>query len=143
VSPSVSPSVPVADYTRGEYAALPAGITDLTTGYSAQDYTDVGSSNDVRVGQGSTLQYAIHQFKDYVALNSCRLNWEGQTNTNPVNSPVVLQIYNRTSGLWETKASNAVAAINTDFVLQADMADLTNYKDINDVIVCRVYQLAV
>ena len=95
----------------------------------------------MRVAQTATNEYAIHQFKDYVgSANTATLEWEGQTNCPPVLSTVYLQIYNRTSGLWETVDSDNSSAENTDFTLTANIANLTDYKDANTVISCRVYQ---
>ena len=120
------------------------GILDLENNYSAQDYLDVDTKNDVRVGQSATAQYAIHQFKDYVGTaTNCSLEWEGQTNCPPVLSPVLLQIFNRNTPAWETKDTDNTSAQDTDFTLTASIADLTNYKDVGGVIVCRVCQLDV
>jgi hypothetical protein len=119
---------------------LPADDTDLITDYDAQDYLDVDTKNDVRVGQTCQNTYGIHQFKDYVAANSCTLEWEGQTNCPPSLSTVYLQIYNRNTPAWETVDSDNTTAEDTDFILTANIADLTNYKDGSNVISCRVYQ---
>lgn len=108
--------------------------------YSVQDYLDVDTKNNVRVGQTATDEYTIHQFKDYVEGNNCTLEWEGQTNCPPVLSTVYLQIYNRDTDEWETVDSDNTTAEDTDFILTADIADLADYKNVNNVIVCRVYQ---
>ena len=117
---------------------MPTDNTNLENNYSAQDYIDVNDKNDVRVGQTATSQYAIHQFKDYAPSNSGTLEWEGQTNTDPVTSPVLLQIYKIGTG-WETVDSDNSSPVNTDFILTAYVGDLTDYKD-GSVISCRVYQ---
>jgi hypothetical protein len=141
VSPSASPSEGYQAYTKGDYASLPADDADLENSYTGQNYTDVGASNDTRVSQSATGEYAIHQFKDYVGgLSSCTLHWEGQTNSLPSLSTVYLQIYNRDTPAWENVDSDNSSAVNTDFVLTGSIPDLTNYKDINSVISCRVYQ---
>jgi len=101
----------------------------------------VETSNDVRVGQTATNEYAIHQFKNYVAGDGCFLTWEGQTNCPPSLSPVYLQIYNRNTNEWETVDSDNSSPEDIDFTLTKTMADLSDYKDGNNVIVCRVYQL--
>jgi hypothetical protein len=141
VSPSASPGW--QDYTRGEYASLPTGILDLTTPYSAGDITDVATSNNVRVSQQATLKYAVHQFKDYVETDSCRIEVECQSNLAPAFSPIYLQIFNRSNPSWDTIASNNSAPVDTDFVLAVDVLDVANYKDTHNTIVCRIYQLAV
>ena len=86
----------------------------------------------------------IHQFKDYAGeSSSCTLEWEGQTSLVPSLSTVYLQIYNRNTTTWDTVDSDNFSNANTDFILTADIANLTNYKDGGNVISCRVYQLAV
>jgi hypothetical protein len=120
------------------------GILDLTTQYTTQDYTDVSAKDGVYVDQTATNEYAIHQFKDYTGLsNSCTVEWYGKTNCPPSLSTVYLQIFNRSTPAWQTIATDSTTAEDTNFSLIAGIADLTNYKDANDVIVCRVYQLDV
>lgn len=43
---------------------------------------------------------------------------------------------------WETIDSDTTTVENTDIDLEANIADLTNYKDGNNVVCCRVYQEA-
>jgi len=73
----------------------------------------------------------------------CHLEWEGKSTLAPLTSPVILQIYNR-SGIpvWETVDTDNTSDADVDFVLMADIPDLTNYKDGSNVISCRVFQLA-
>jgi hypothetical protein len=59
----------------------------------------------------------------------------------PSLSTVYLQIYNTSSDEWETVDSDNSSNADTDFSLIASMEDLTNYKNISNVISCRVYQL--
>jgi hypothetical protein len=126
----------------GDYASLPADDTGLENNYTPQNYIDVDTSDNVRVAQTATGEYAIHQFKNYIATNACSVQWEGQTDLAPTLSTVYLQIFNRDTSLWETIDSDAISAADTDFVLNADLADLTDYKDASDTISCRAYQLA-
>jgi len=76
-----------------------------------------------------------------VLADSCTLEWEGQTNLAPSLSTVYLQIFNRYTPAWQTVDTDNTSSADTDFVLTANIADLTNYKDANNVIVCRVFQL--
>jgi hypothetical protein len=113
----------------------------LETNYSAQDYLDVDTKNDVRVSQSATDEFAIHQFKDFVGnTNSADLEWEGQTNCAPSFSTVYLQIYNHNTDTWDAVDSDNSSSADTDFTLSGNIADLTNYKDASNVISCRVYQ---
>ena len=141
LSISPSPSAGYSDYTRGNYAALPTNDNDLETAYSAQDYIDVATKDNVRVGQTATLENMIHQFKNFVGdAPRCMLEWEGQTTQSTALSTVYLQIYNFNTTTWDTVDSDNSSAIDTDFTLMADILDLTNYKDASNVISCRVYQ---
>jgi hypothetical protein len=155
VSPSVSPSASVSssvspspslgyqNYTRGDVANLPTNDTDLETVYTAQEETDVTIKNEVMITQTGTVQYMVHQFKEFVGANTqCRLECEAQTTLSPVASTVYLQVYNHVSLAWENIDSDSDSEINTDFTLQADIEDLTDYKDTSNIISCRVYQLA-
>jgi hypothetical protein len=140
-SPSASPSQGYEEYTRGNYAVLPSDDSDLEVAYSEQDYIDVDSKNNVRVIQAATGQFTIHQFKDYVgSSDSISLEWEGQTNLDPTMSTVYLQIYNRNTTTWETVDSDNTSGVDTDFILTANISNISDYKDSNTVIASRVYQ---
>ena len=142
-TPSASPSAGYERYSRGSYVALPTGIDDLTTSFSAQDYLDVNAFDGTRVGQDSTGQYAIKQFKDYIgAVTEASFTWKGRSSLAPSVSEGVLQIYNFTSTTWETLDSNTTASADTDFILSDTILDMTNYKS-DGLCVCRVYQLGV
>ena len=142
-SESASPSEGYSDYTRGNYTALPADDADLENNYSAQDVTDVATSNDVRVGQTGAGEFMIHQYKNFVGSNSqATLTWEGQSDLAPSSSTIYLQIYNQNSTTWETVDSDSTSAADTDITLTAAVPDLTNYKDASNTISCRIYQEA-
>lgn len=142
-SPSASPSTGFADYSRGNYAALPTDDAELETLYSGSDVTDVATDNGVRVSQSAITEYMIHQYKNFVGANTnCVLTWNGQTDLSPASSTVNMQIYNRNSTTWETIASNNTASANTDFTIAFTVNDVTNYIDGDKVISSRIYQLA-
>ncbi len=122
---------------------MPSDDADLETEYSEQDYLDVNEADNIRVAQTATGEYAIHQFKDYITADSVELNWEGQSDLAPSQSTVYLQIYNRETSEWEMVVANTGEDANTDFVLNGIVLDLSDYKDGNSVISCRVYQLSV
>lgn len=130
-------------YTRGDEAVLPSDDTDLENVYTDQDVTDVATADDTRVAQTATNQYMIHQFKnDIGAAGACNLLWEGQTSWPPSSNTVVLQIYNRDTTTWETVDSDNSSSEDTDFTLNANIPDTTDYVDANGYISCRVYQQA-
>lgn len=85
----------------------------------------------------------IHQFKNYVGSSTqCSIEWEGQSTLAPSSSTAYLQIYNESMGVWETIDYNASAPADIDFEMCAKISDLTNYKDGQTIVSCRVYQLA-
>lgn len=139
---SASPSPGTADYSRGEYSSLPLDDTDLTTPYSAQDYIDVSTKNNIWVSETETDgKYAVHQYKNFTSPhNVCTLNWQGQTDLGAYLSSVYLQIYNRNTASWQTVKINDSALENTDFDMTADIPSLINYKDGNSMIASRIYQ---
>jgi hypothetical protein len=144
VSPSVSPSPSPGyeGYTRGDYSALPSDDTDLETNYSSQDYIDVDAKDTVRVTQQATDEYAIHQFKDFISGNSVTVSCNLQSDIACSQSTIYLQIYNRDLSTWETMDSDSTTSANTDLDLEGTKTDLTDYKDAQGLISCRVYQLA-
>lgn len=120
---------------------LPSDDADLETAYTSQDYLDVDAKDDVRVNQYASGEYAIHQFKDYVGSSSqCTLEWEGQSDIAPSSSIVKLQIYNHNSNLWEDIDTDNSSSADTDFTLTGEILDLTDYKNGDDIISCRIYQ---
>ena len=143
VSPSVSPSEGYQGYTRGDENILPLDDNDLETGYSAQDLLDVAEVDASSVCQTATQEYMIHMFKDYVGTNTkCKLNWKGQTTLEPSSSTVHLQIFDRIGTKWDDVDTDNTSDPDVDFILEGNVEDLTNYKDDNNVISCRVYQEA-
>jgi len=126
----------------GNYAVLPTNNNDLETNYSTQDIIDVETENNDRVSQTGLLEYTIHQYKNYVeGETNCILKWIGRVNIAPSTSTVYLQIYNIDTSSWETVDSDNSSNIDTDFTLTVTITDLTDYKDGQDLITCRIYQL--
>ena len=124
--------------------ALPADDTNLETVFTGQDYYDVATEDNVFVDLITTAEYAIFEFKDqsidatlkaspYCVLKSSLATTE---------STAYLQIYNRTSGLWETITSNSTTAANTKFTLTGTFSgNPADYYDGSFWASCRVYQL--
>lgn len=132
-----------ADFTRGNYANLPADDANLETAYAAQDITDVASQNSVYVGQAGVGEYMIHQYKNFVGdITEATVTCIGRSDRAPSVSTVYLQIYNRNTTTWDTIDTEGAAGASEDFTLTANVT-LTNYKDGSNVISCRVYQQAI
>lgn len=138
-SPSGNWTFRIETNNAGVPSGTLANANDLSTLFTEQEVVDVSASDDVRVAiEGE--HYLIEQFKDYVGVNaSCSLHWEGRSTLAPSVAPVRLQIFNYVSGLWVTVDTDSTSPADTDFVLEAYIVDLSEYKD-SDIITCRVYQ---
>lgn len=113
----------------------------METTYTTPDLDKVYSNDGIRVGQTASGEFAIHQFKDYMgSSSSCTLTWDGQSDYAPSSSAVKLQIYNNDTDTWSDVDFDNETGANTDFLLTGVIADLTDYKDAQDIITCRVYQ---
>ena len=142
-SSSVSPSVGGGIFSKGDLASLPTNDNELESAYTDDEETKVSTRNGVMVGQTGILQYMIHQFKSNIDSETfAQIEWEGQSSLSPSLSTVYLQIYNQTTALWETIDTNTNAPVDVNFELSAKITDVTDYKDGNNSISCRVYQLA-
>ena len=132
----------LTNFSRGDYAALPSTEADLENIYTSGEISQVASDNADRVSQSAIAQYAIHQYKTDVGVNtSWTFHWNGQSSLAPSTSVVKLQIYDIEGTTWEDLDEDNAAAANTDFDLTATVtSDLDHYKDVNNVVTCRVYQ---
>jgi hypothetical protein len=149
-SPSLSPSASVSpspspgwrDYTRGDEDILPTNDNDLETLYSVPEIDKLSLEDGQRVCQTASNEYAIHQYKDYVNQAAATFRWTGQSSIPCATSTVYLQIYKRTTNEWETIDFDDATLADTNIDLIGVVADLTNYKDYNNVVSCRIYQEA-
>ena len=136
----------IADYSRGDNAALGADDTNLENAFTWTEYQNVATNDGTRVAQTATNEYAEFLFKNKNdnTTDSIQVTWDGQSDLAPSSSTVYLQIYNRTTEEWETKDSDNSSAVNTDFELTSTItANLNNYYDVSGWVACRVYQEAV
>lgn len=85
----------------------------------------------------------IHQFKNFVgASTQVQLNWKGKSTQDSSLEPILLQIFNQQSSLWQTVASDAKSLPGVDVTLTASILDTSFYKDADSLITCRVCQEA-
>lgn len=133
------------NYTKGDLAALPTGDTPLENLFTTAEYTGVATDDDVYASQTATDQYSITKFRNRAAndTDEIHVSWRGKSSLAPATSPVVLQIYNRSAGAWETLVSNSDAPADSDFTLTSSKTtNLNQYYDGNNWVAFRVYQLA-
>jgi len=132
-------------YSKESSSDLETNDTPLTTQFSEQEYTTVRTDDDNYVDLQGTAQYMKFLFKE---LNENETNeqkfniiWRGKSSLAPSSATVYLQVYNRTSGLWETLDSDSTTSANTKFTLTGTKStNLSGYYDSNYVISVRVYQ---
>ena len=136
---------PLQLYSRGDEIELPADDADLETIFSGVDYTTVELDDGSYVTQSAVGEFSIFLFKNRnISQQHIKIGWTGQTDRAASESAVYLQIYNRTTMLWEDVASNNIASENEDFNLGGWITqNLDDYFDPDFQIACRVYQEAV
>jgi len=132
-------------YSRESTTDLESDDTPLATTFSEQDYTDVESDDNVYVDLQGTARYMKFLFKELNENESneqkFNITWRGKSSLAPSSATVYLQVYNRTSGQWETLDSNSSSPANTKFTLTGTKStNLSGYYDSNYVISVRVYQ---
>lgn len=144
-SASASPSPGFEDYTRQQKITLPTNDNDLTTIYTAQEVINVSTYDGIRVSQAGDMKYMLHQFKKYMGdvQDDPTVLCRGQSSLPAYLSTIYLQIYNQKTNLWETLDSDRTTGADTDFRLAGDIASLANYRDHDNVVSVRVYQLAI
>lgn len=133
------------NYSRGDVAALPTSDVPLENLFTTSEYTGVATDNDVYVSQTATNEYTVIKFKNKAANSSdeIHVSWRGKSSLAPSSSAVVLQIYNRSGGSWETLTSDNSSPADTEFTLTASKTtNLNQYYDGNNWVSFRVYQLA-
>lgn len=133
------------NYSREAVGSLPSTDANLDNLFISSEYSNVATEDAVFTTQSATNEYSVILFKNkglYVTDNIV-VTWIGQSNIAPSASTVYLQIYNRTSGLWETLDSDNATGVDTNFTLSGTKtSSLTDYYDANLWVSCRVYQLA-
>lgn len=128
-------------YTRGNYAVLPSDDADLENEYTAEEMTNIANLDALFVDQPGAGEYMIHQYKDDAGVDGSRhVIWVGKSSLAPGDSIVKLQIYNRLTTTWDDLITNNVSPADTPFTLTKHILDLTPYKDVWNVISCRVWQ---
>lgn len=128
-------------YSKGAYPSLPGNDDDLLDVYTDGQITDVATDDIYMVAQLATSQIAIHQFKQEINGIGGTITVVAQVTIPCSTSTAYLQIYNRSgTPAWDTIDSDNATGANTDFTLSATVADLTDYKDENNIVACRVYQ---
>ena len=77
-------------------------------------------------------------------LHSINVDWNGQSDRSPSDSTIYLQVFNRSTNLWETLDSLEAGDANVDYDMSGSItSNLSNYMDTNLFVSCRVYQEAI
>ena len=136
---------PDKDYSKGDYASLPANDSNLETDYICTEYPFVAIDDNEFVGQTATDEFAIQQFKNKFDVDSMAIvvEWKGKMGLTTSGSTAYLQIYNYDSPGWETLDTDTTTVSGTEFILSGTQSeDVTNYYDGSNWVTCRVYQEA-
>lgn len=142
---SVANIIGAKRYSRGGYASLPTGNSDLTTIYTSTEVSHVSSHDGVYVDDVSNQAYRVHQF----VQNNGNLNplseinpvWIGKCGQAASVANVVLQIYNLNTSAWETLDTDSTTAAGTDLTLNGSIvSNISHYLDTNGDSYFRVYQ---
>jgi hypothetical protein len=136
--------------TAGNYhyegkSILPGNADLLAESYTATDYSDVSSDNAV-YKDFSSSGFIIEQFWKYNTNSTDDINMTVNMKSSlaPTVSTVYLQIYNYNTSTWTTIATNAAAAVDTDFTLTGSQTVTpANYYTTNNKVAVRIYQEAV
>ena len=129
-------------YTKEAIGSLPTDDTDLATAFSDAEYNQTLVDDSSRVDV-TGLAYIVHLFKikNTNSTDEISFSWNGQSSLAPSSATVYLQIYNRTSGSWESIDSESAAASDTDFSLTGSKtASLGDYYSGSNEVAARVYQ---
>jgi hypothetical protein len=120
---------------------LPTTTDDLPILYTEEEETKVATRDTVYVGQTGALKYMAHQFKSFVgSAGCCEIEWQGKTSVSATTYPIYLQVFNQSTGLWETKDTNITAVPDVEFEMSFRLQPPTNYLDSSNVITVRIYQ---
>jgi len=132
-------------YSRGTFP-LTTNIyalddSDLSTLYSNNEISIVDNEDDTYVDLSGQDCYLVHLFKISVGVNKkITIKWVGKTSLSPTLSPVYFEIYNHSTGLWETVDIRYLGSANVNFTLSYKIeAYIENYKKNNNISV-RVLQ---
>ena len=129
-------------YTREQNNTLPTVATPRSIGFLTSEYTTVSANDSTYVDQAGA-QYLLFYFERYHtnSTDTITATWDGKTTLPGSSRPIFLQIWNKTTALWETIQSNNTVAANTDFALTGSITtSLASYYDTGNKVVFRVYQ---
>jgi hypothetical protein len=129
-------------FSRSVRSSLPADDADLDVVYSSLEANYLDSTDTNLVGQqgGGTGHYLIQQYKRTVTASFATIKVTFQTGLTTTTSTVYFQLFNRSTGNWETIDTESSEVADTDFVLKDIKSDLSDYQNVNDIICFRVYQ---
>ncbi len=133
------------DFTKEAVTSLGATDADLATDFFPVEYDYLESIDNRTAEVTATNKYGVFLLKTRSSVGQppISIKWVGKTNIPGSTSTIYLQIYNRNSTTWETLTSNATVAANTQFTMTASIGtNLSNYYDGDNIIACRIYQLA-
>lgn len=131
------------EYSRDENPVLPSDDSNLSTLFDASDYIKVASDDSSYVEKCATNDFWIFLFKDKHSniTDVIDVLWRGETSLTASTSPVILEIYNRTTAAWEELDRNVIALVSSEFDLEGSIqTGMSDYYDASFWVSHRVYQ---
>ena len=130
-------------YSNNSIASINIDDTNLAYLFTSNDYSNVLQNDSDYVGQAmDSTNYSVMQFKEKkLSQQSFNATWTGQSSLAPASSTISLQVFNKTSQLWETLDSDTTTAADIDFTLEGEqLTNLNDYYDVDNWLSFRVYQ---
>lgn len=123
----------------------PTGGLDEVDPDVSKNYQNVSvDDSDYFIQYGS--EYMIQEYKRDWTNNTDNptFTWKGRSTESTLVSPILVQIYNQNSAVWETLATVNKIPADTDFqVTVSQSTNLSNYYDSKNIVTFRIYQQVV
>lgn len=123
---------------------LPTGNANLLNAFTNPQYANVAvDDGDYFIEYGSEYMIQEYKFKHNNSTDNIMITWRGRSTKDPRTSPILLQIFNQDSLLWETLAQESRVAADTDLVLSGTQTTNVSsyYNPSNFRVTVRVYQV--
>ena len=130
-------------YSKDALTSLPTTNNNLVNIYNSTQVDNTEAQDDVLVtlkGSG----YLIHQFKVRTEdlAKAIRISWKGYSTVSTADRPVILQVFNINSSVWETIGNNQNTTAGQLITVNGTKGgtNIADYYDAESYCYLRVYQ---
>lgn len=131
----------IATFRTATYP-LPPTNTNLLNSFNAVNYgNEAIDDGDYFIERGA--RYVIQEYRDMHINNTDNITftWKGRSTLSTLISPILIQIYNFSTGLWETLANQTLTPADIDSqVTVTQSTNVANYYDATNMVTFRSYQ---